>query len=53
MSFSLSKPKEISRGLNCIWESKMGTPFSAKIIKDVDLLLKALEIVYPSNGAAV
>ena len=31
----------------------MGTPSSARIIQDVDLALKALEIVYHSNGAAV
>ena len=31
----------------------MGTPSSARIIQDVDLALKALEIVYCANGAAV
>ena len=31
----------------------MGTPSSARIIQDVDLALKTLEIVYRSNGAAV
>ena len=31
----------------------MGTPSSARIIQDVDLALKALEIVYHANGAAV
>ena len=31
----------------------MGTPSSARIIKDVDLALKALEIVYRIIGAAV
>ena len=31
----------------------MGTPSSARIIQDVDLALKALEIVYRENGAAV
>ena len=31
----------------------MGTPSSARIIQDVDLALKALEIVYLANGAAV
>ena len=31
----------------------MGTPSSARIIQDVDLALKALEIFYRSNGAAV
>ena len=31
----------------------MGTPLSANIIKDVDLALKALEIVFRANGSAV
>ena len=31
----------------------MGTPSSTRIIQDVDLALKALEIVYRTNGAAV
>ena len=31
----------------------MGTPSSVRIIKDVDLELKALEIVYRANWAAV
>ena len=31
----------------------MGTPSSVRIIKDVDLALKALEIVYCANGAVV
>ena len=31
----------------------MGTPSSARIIQDVDLVLRALEIVYRENGAAV
>ena len=31
----------------------MGTPCLAKIIQDIDLELKALEIVYRENGAAV
>ena len=53
MRFSFSTPKEITRGLNRIWESKMGTPSTAQIIQDVDLALKALEIVYRANGAAV
>ena len=44
MRFSFSTPKEITRGLKRIWESKMGTPSSARIIKDTDLVLKALEI---------
>ena len=53
MRFSFSTPKEIARGLKRIWESKMGTPSSTSIIQDVDLALKALEIVYLANGAAV
>ena len=52
MCFSFSTPKEITRGLKHIWESKMGTPSSARIIQDVDMALKALEIVYRANGAA-
>ena len=51
--FSLSTLKEISRGLNRIWESKMRKPSLVRIIQDVDLALKALEIVYRENGAAV
>ena len=43
----------IARGLKRIWDSKMGTPSSARIIEDVDLALKALEIVYRTNDAAV
>ena len=31
----------------------MGTPYSVRIIQDVDLALKALESVYCANGAAV
>ena len=31
----------------------MGTPSSARIIQDVDLALKALEIVYRKNGGTV
>ena len=31
----------------------MGTPFSAKIVQDVYLSFKALEVVYHANGAAV
>ena len=53
MRFSLSTPKEIYRGLKRIWESKMGTPSLARIIEDVDLVLKALENVYLSNRVAV
>ena len=36
-----------------IWESKMGTPSSARMIQDVDLALKALEIFYRANGTSV
>ena len=36
-----------------IWDSKMGTPSLARMIEDVDLALKALEVVYLANGAAV
>ena len=52
MRFSFSTPMEITRGLNRIWESKMGTPSLAPIIQDVDLALKTLEIFYSANGAA-
>ena len=31
----------------------MGTPSAARIIQDVDVALKALEIVYSENWAAV
>ena len=53
MRFSLSTPKEIARGLKRIWESKMGTSSLARIIQDVNLALKAFEVVYRTNGAAV
>ena len=43
----------IARGLKSIWESKMVTPSSARIIEYVDLEFKALEIVYRANEAAV
>ena len=43
----------IARGIKRIRESKMGTPSSASIIQDVDMALKALEIVYHANGTAV
>ena len=52
MRFSFSTPKEIAIGLKRIWESKMGTPYLARIIQDVDLALKMLEIVYRANGGA-
>ena len=53
MRFIFSTPKEITRGLKRIRESKMGTPYLARIIQDVDTALKALEIVYRENGDAV
>ena len=53
MRFIFSTPREIARGMKRIWESKMGTPSSARIIENVDMALKALEIVYLANGAAV
>ena len=53
MRFSLSTPKEIDRGLKRTWESKMITPSSARIIQDIDLALKVLEIIYHANGSAV
>ena len=43
----------IARGLKRIWESKMGTSSSARIVEDVDLALRTLEIFYRANGAAV
>ena len=53
MRFIFSTPKEIARGLKRIRELKMGKPSSARIIQDVDLVLKALEIVYRANESAV
>ena len=53
MRFSFSTPKEITRALKRIRESITGTPYSVSIINDVDLALKALEIVIHSNGYAV
>ena len=53
MCFSFSTPKEIATGLKRIWELKMVTPSPARIIQDVDLELKELEIVYHPNGSAV
>ena len=42
MQFSFSTPREIAQGMKRIWESKMGTPSSARIIEDVGLALKDL-----------
>ena len=53
MRFSFSTSKEIARGLKRIWESKIGTAYFVRIIQDVDLALKALEIFYRANGDAV
>ena len=53
MCFSYSTPREISRGLKRIRDLKMGTPSSVRIIEDVDLTLKALDIFYCANGAEV
>ena len=53
MCFSYSTLRGIARGLKRIWDSKMGTPSSAKIIEDVDLALKALGIACHTNGAAI
>ena len=53
MCFSYSTLKEMARVLKLIWDSKMVTPSSARIIEDVDLALKVLKIVYRANGAAV
>ena len=53
MQFSFSTPREIEQGMKRIWESKMGTPSLARIIEDVDLALKALQIVYLANEDSV
>ena len=53
MHFSFSAPKKIARGLKRTRESKMGTPSLARTIQDVDLVLKAMEIVYRENRDAV
>ena len=53
LCFSFSTPREIAGGLKRLWDSKIGTPSSARIIQDVDLALKALEILCRENGAAV
>ena len=53
MQFSFSTPKEIPCGLKRLWKSKMGPPSSARIIEDIDMALKELEIVYSTNGDAV
>ena len=53
MCISYSTSREIYRGLKRIWDSKIGTPSSVRIIEDVDLALKAFEIFYRGNGAAV
>ena len=45
MRFSLFTPKKIARGLKRIRESKMGTPYSTRIIQDADLTLKAFWVI--------
>ena len=40
MRFNFSTPREISRGMKRIWESKMGTPSWARIIEGVDIALR-------------
>ena len=52
MCFSYSTPREIYRGLKRTRDSKMGTPSSVRMIQDVYLALKSLEIVYRANCAA-
>ena len=42
MCLSYSTPRVTPQGLKCIWDSKMGTPSSVRIIEDVDLVLKKL-----------
>ena len=46
MHFFFSTLKEISKGLKRIWESKLRTFSSARIIQYVDLTLKTLEMIY-------
>ena len=53
MRFSFSTPKEIAGVLKHTQESKMETASLARIILDVYLALKALEIVYRENGDTV
>ena len=43
----------IARVIKRIWELKMVKPSSERIIQDVDMELKELEIVYRSNGDTV
>ena len=43
----------IARGIKRIWESKMRITSLVRIIQDVDLALKALEMVYHANSDAV
>ena len=53
MQFSFSTHREIDRRMKRLWESKIGTPSLARIIEDVNLTLKVLEIIYLENEAAV
>ena len=52
LSFSFSTLRKIARGLKRLWDSKMVTPSLERIIQDVNMALKALEIVYCENGAS-
>ena len=54
MCFSYSTPREIDRGLKCIWDLQMGgTPSSARIIEYVDRALEELLIVFRVNGSSL
>ena len=54
MRFSYSTTREITRGLKRIWDLQMGvTPYSARIIEDIDRALEALLTVFRANGTAV
>ena len=53
MRFSFSTSKETTRRIMRVWESKMGTPSLERIIQNVDMALKVLEIFYCANRAAV
>ena len=53
LCFSYSILREIARGMKRIWDSQMGgTTYSARIIQDDDLALKALKMMYHTNGAS-
>ena len=49
----VNKQNELQRS-NMIWDgTKTGPPFLMRMIEDVDLALKELEIVYRAHGAAI